>query len=145
MWVEVFVLFNIAGLAADISLAHSINSFAHWAEYVPLAFSLTAPPVLLVAMLMGPMAGKMPAWRALGHAVGWVAIAIGIAGMILHLQSGFFEHRTLASLVYAAPFAAPLIRIVMPPQRNELMDLWLRQVALAAQVINSLLRQVQNE
>jgi hypothetical protein len=107
-WVEVFVLFNIAGLAADISLAHSINSFAHWAEYVPLAFSLTAPPVLLVAMLMGPMAGKMPAWRALGHAVGWVAIAIGIAGMILHLQSGFFEHRTLASLVYAAPFAAPL-------------------------------------
>jgi hypothetical protein len=55
-----------------------------------------------------PMAGKMAAWRGLGHAVGWVAIAIGIAGMVLHLQSGFFEHRTLASLVYAPPFAAPL-------------------------------------
>jgi hypothetical protein len=108
MWVEVFVLFNIAGLAADISLAHSINSFAHWAEYVPLAFSLVAPPVLLVAMIIGPMAGKMAAWRALGHVVGWAAIAIGIAGMVLHLQSGFFAHRTLASLVYAAPFAAPL-------------------------------------
>jgi len=70
MWVEVFVLFNIAGLAADISLAHSINSFAHWAEYVPLVFSLIAPPVLLAAMLMGPMAGKMAAWQALGHAAG---------------------------------------------------------------------------
>ena len=33
---------------------------------------------------------------------------IGIVGLVLHLKSQFFQQWTLASLVYAAPFAAPL-------------------------------------
>ena len=47
-------------------------------------------------------------WRDLGHLVGWLAVAIGLAGVILHLDSHFFYERTIKSLVYAAPFAAPL-------------------------------------
>ena len=47
-------------------------------------------------------------WRDLGHLVGWLAIAIGLVGVILHLDSRFFHERTIKSLVYAAPFAAPL-------------------------------------
>jgi hypothetical protein len=40
--------------------------------------------------------------------VGWVAILIGVTGVILHLDSRFFYERTIKSLTYAAPFAAPL-------------------------------------
>ena len=50
----------------------------------------------------------MRLWRWLGGFVGWTSIVIGVIGLILHLESRFFEERTLASLVYAAPFAAPL-------------------------------------
>jgi len=47
------------------------------------------------------------AW-ALGLAVGGLSVGVGIAGLILHLESGFFQRQTIANLVYAAPFAAPL-------------------------------------
>ena len=47
-------------------------------------------------------------WRDLGYLVGWLAVAIGLVGMILHLDSRLFYERTIESLVYAAPFAAPL-------------------------------------
>ena len=47
------------------------------------------------------------AW-VLGLVVGAAAIAVGLAGLLFHLQSGFFQQETLRSLVYAAPFAAPL-------------------------------------
>jgi hypothetical protein len=40
--------------------------------------------------------------------VGWCSVVIGIAGLVLHLESQFFQRWTLASLVYAAPSAAPL-------------------------------------
>jgi hypothetical protein len=35
-------------------------------------------------------------------------VAVGLVGVILHLDSRFFVERTIKSLVYAAPFAAPL-------------------------------------
>ncbi len=35
-------------------------------------------------------------------------MAVGIVGLIFHLESRFFREETLESLVYAAPFAAPL-------------------------------------
>jgi hypothetical protein len=35
-------------------------------------------------------------------------VVIGLIGVILHLESHFFYERTLRSLTYSAPFAAPL-------------------------------------
>jgi hypothetical protein len=108
LWVEGFVLVNLAFLGPDIYLAHSVNDFRHPAEYVPLYFSLAAPIVLLVA-LIGWLAWSLDRlWVVAGHAVGWASVAIGVVGLVFHLESHFFHERTLASLVYAAPFAAPL-------------------------------------
>ena len=106
-WIELFVLFNLAGLAPDIFLAHSVNAFHSRAEYVPLIFSLVAP-VLLLPALWALTTGRLALWRWLGFLVGGTAVLIGIIGLVLHLQSQFFQQWTLASLVYAAPFAAPL-------------------------------------
>jgi hypothetical protein len=108
LWVEAFVLVNLAFLSVDIYLAHSVNQFREPAEYVPLYFSLAAPVVLLVGLLVGEWGGYRPAWRDLGYLVGWSAIGIGLVGVVLHLDSRFFYDRTIKSLVYAAPFAAPL-------------------------------------
>lgn len=106
LWVEAFVLFNFAGLVADIFLAHSTNQFRHSSEYVPLYFSMAAAATLAVII---PLRRRRPAiWRDVGHLVGWLAVAIGLAGVVLHLDSQFFYVRTIRSLTYAAPFAAPL-------------------------------------
>jgi hypothetical protein len=106
-WVELFALFNLGGLAPDIFLAHSTNRFHAAAEWIPLAFSLAAP-VLLLPAVWALTAEKFSLWRILGNVVGWISVLIGIAGLVLHLQSQFFQQWTLASLVYTAPFAAPL-------------------------------------
>jgi hypothetical protein len=106
-WVELFVLFNLGGLAPDIFLAHSVNAFRSRAEYAPLFFSLAAPVALLLA-LWGLTTARLGLWRWLGFIVGAAAVLLGVAGLVLHLQSQFFQQWTLASLVYAAPFAAPL-------------------------------------
>jgi hypothetical protein len=106
-WLEVFALGNLGFLAPDIYLAHSTNLFHRAAEYVPFYFSLAAPAALLLAFVAA-WRGAVRGWRALGHVVGWGAVAVGIAGLILHLRSRFFYEETLESLVYTAPFAAPL-------------------------------------
>ena len=106
-WIEIFVLFNLGGLAPDIFLAHSVNAFQSRAEYAPLIFSLVAPALLLPA-IWALATGRLAVWRWLGFIVGGTAVLIGITGLVLHLQSQFFQQWTLASLVYAAPFAAPL-------------------------------------
>jgi hypothetical protein len=105
---EAFVLVNVAFLSADIYLAHSVNQFRHPAEYVPLYFSMVAPIVLLAALAAFKPGTSNVAWRDLGLLVGCAAILVGCVGVVLHLESQFFIHRTLKSLVYAAPFAAPL-------------------------------------
>jgi hypothetical protein len=106
-WLEAFALVNLGFLAPDIYLAHSTNLFQHAAEYVPFYFSLAAPAVLLLAAVAA-WRGSARGWRALGGAVGWGAVVVGVAGLVLHLGSRFFYEATLASLVYTAPFAAPL-------------------------------------
>lgn len=95
---EYFVLLNVSFLAIDIYIAHSINEFAHWAEWIPFYFSVAAPFVLLIG------------WRGklAGYLVGYASILVGITGFILHLESQFFTHYTVKSLVYTAPFVAPL-------------------------------------
>jgi len=108
LWVEAFAVINLAFLALDIYLAHSTNHFRRWTEYIPLYFSLLAPFVLLIGLVARERFGYTAAWRDLGYFVGWLAILIGLTGVILHLDSRFFYDNTLKSLTYAAPFAAPL-------------------------------------
>jgi len=107
MWVELFALSNLAGLAPDILLAHRTNYFRHRSEYIPLIFSIVSPVVLLPAVVLLAR-GQLKWWRILGFVMGWGAVLIGVTGLVLHLESQFFQRWTLASLVYAAPFAAPL-------------------------------------
>jgi hypothetical protein len=106
-WVELFALFNLGGLAPDIFLAHSTNQFHAAAEWVPLIFSLAAP-ILLLPAVWALATERYLLWRVLGHFTGWISVCIGVVGLVLHLQSQFFQEWTLASLVYTAPFAAPL-------------------------------------
>jgi hypothetical protein len=115
-YVELFAAGNIAFLAVDIGLAHAVNAFANPAEWIPVGFSLVAIVVLVAAMALGglrparssegPTARRVA--RALGLMVGWGAVAVGIVGLLLHLDSAFFKEQTLKNLVYTAPFAAPL-------------------------------------
>ena len=95
---EYFVLLNISFLAIDIYVAHSINAFAHWAEWIPFYFSVVAPFILLIGR-RGALAGYM---------VGYGSIAVGILGFLFHLESQFFALYSIKSLVYTAPFVAPL-------------------------------------
>ena len=106
LWIELFVTQNFAGLVLDIFLAHSQNHFRRASEYIPLWFSAVAA-VTLAAVV--PLRRTRPAvWRDVGHLVGWLSVIVGLAGVVLHLDSRFFEERTIRSLTYAAPFAAPL-------------------------------------
>jgi hypothetical protein len=106
LWIELFVTLNFAGLVLDIFLAHSQNHFRRASEYIPLWFSAVAA-VTLAAVV--PFRRTRPAvWRDVGHLVGWLSVIVGLAGVVLHLDSRFFEERTIRSLTYAAPFAAPL-------------------------------------
>lgn len=116
--VELFALSNLAFLALDVYIAHSTNSFALSAEWIPVLFSVVSPLVLLVAMWqqksIAPCLATSPSRpgttvaRGLGLLMGGGAIVVGIAGLLWHLNSQFFVNATLESLVYTAPFVAPL-------------------------------------
>jgi len=103
---DLFVVFNLAFLALEIYLAHDINDFRDSLEWIPFYFSLIAP-VLLVLSLAGRRIRVRWA-RRLGWIVAVAGIVIGLAGVILHLQSQFFVRPSFDALVYTAPFAAPL-------------------------------------
>jgi hypothetical protein len=104
--VEWFALGNLAFLALDIYMAHSINQFAHWAEWTPVVFSLGVPIVLLPGVLA--RRHRTGTARFAGMSVGIASVLLGIVGMVLHLESTFFSEQTLKALIYAAPFAGPL-------------------------------------
>ena len=97
---QLFAVSNLAFLGVDIALAHAENHYARIEEWIPLGFSALAT-VLLLPGLFVPQ-------RRIPLLVGTLSIAIGVAGMIYHLRSGFFLEQTVRGLVYAAPFAAPL-------------------------------------
>jgi hypothetical protein len=106
IWIELFAILNVGFLTFDIYLAHSVNQFRNEAEYIPLIFSATAPVFLIVGLAARP---RWPAaWKDVVYLVGWAAVLVGLTGVILHLESHFFYERTLRSLTYSAPFAAPL-------------------------------------
>ena len=118
--VELFIFMNVSFLAGDVYVAHSMNGFAHWAEWIPFGYSLTAPVLLLIAMALSgsvsppvnvpgqSLSSRRRASRLLGMIIGWAAIAVGVMGLVWHLDSQFFADATLKNLVYTAPFAAPL-------------------------------------
>lgn len=108
LWVEMFVTANLAILAADIYIAHSVNHFAKRAEYIPLYFSMAAPLVLAALIALRWAGGFVAAWRDAGYLVGGLSILVGLGGVLYHLESRFFLDHTIKSLTYAAPFAAPL-------------------------------------
>jgi len=108
LWVELFATSNLGVLAADICIAHAMNSFRKWPEFIPLVVSLVAPTILLAGIWMRWRWGKNGLWFYGGQMAGWLAVLTGLAGVLWHLESSFFLERTLRSLTYAAPFAAPL-------------------------------------
>lgn len=108
LWVELFVTVNLAILAVDIVIAHSVNHFGKPAEYIPLYVSIAAPVVLVILIGLRWTGGFHSPWRDVGYLVGWLSILVGLGGVLYHLESRFFLDRTLESLTYAAPFAAPL-------------------------------------
>jgi hypothetical protein len=138
LWLDGFALANLGCLAADIYLAHSTNDFRHVAEWAPFVFSLMAPWVLLVGLAVSRGRAESHAWKLSGHAVGWTALALGVVGLLLHLESHFFRERTLDSLVYTAPFAAPLaysgigLLLIMNRMVDEHSREWPRWVVLLA-------------
>jgi hypothetical protein len=106
LWIEGFAILNLGFLAFDIFLAHSVNQFSKRAEWIPFFFSVTTPMILLIGLTQRKK--RRAIWMTSGYLVGWMAILVGITGVILHLGSHFFYERTIRSLTYSAPFAAPL-------------------------------------
>ena len=106
---ETFVLSNYAFLILDVYLAHSVNRFRHEGEWIPVGFSIVAVLVLTPALVLRPRGrGGEPFMRHVGLVVGYASIAVGLAGVAYHLNSQFFSQWTIRSLVYTAPFAAPV-------------------------------------
>ncbi|MEE8149732.1 MAG: hypothetical protein V3T75_04680 [candidate division Zixibacteria bacterium] len=105
--IEIFVIVNIGFLAIDIFIAHSANAFHYPTEWIPFYFSLVAPILLLVEFVAN-WRNRERKLQTIGRVVGYCSIAVGILGALFHLNSSFFETQTIHSLVYAAPFAAPL-------------------------------------
>ncbi|MDE3269074.1 MAG: hypothetical protein OYH77_02190 [Pseudomonadota bacterium] len=94
---DVFIISNFIFLGLDVALAHAIDAYV-LVELAPCIFSALATVALLI-------------WRERRLArllVAGGAIAVGIIGMVLHLEGSYFVDLTTRSLVYAAPFVAPL-------------------------------------
>ena len=105
---EWFVVANFAFLVLDVFLAHSVNNFRHPAEWTPVVFSAVAAAVLAPALWQASGSTRGSYAHRVGLALGFASVVLGIGGVVYHLQSQFFSQGTLRSLVYTAPFAAPL-------------------------------------
>ncbi len=131
--VEAFIWSNLALLGGDVALAHAENAYARREEWIPIGFSAAAAIVLLPGLVS---AGLRERQRVLALGVGVAAILVGVAGMIYHLASAFFEKQTLANLVYAAPFVAPLayvgVGLLLVMTRMEPLERWSGWVVLLA-------------
>lgn len=135
-WLELFVLGNVGFLAVDIYLAHSVNDFASRWEWLPFVYSLAAPALL--AFGWARERGGHADGRRLAILVGAFGIAVGLGGMVLHLESAFFQQTSLHNLVYTAPFAAPLayaglgFLVLLSRLEDPDSEAWARWVSLFA-------------
>jgi hypothetical protein len=105
--IDIFIIVNLSFLALDIFIAHSTNEFSRSAEWIPFYFSLIAPIFLGIESWRN-WSNKQRKTQLISIVIGSISIIIGVAGLIWHLHSSFFEYYTLKSLVYTAPFIAPL-------------------------------------
>jgi hypothetical protein len=106
--VELFAVGNLAFLTLDVFIAHSINAFHYPIERIPVGFGIAGAAVLFTGLAVDAFDLRRAAVRWAGYLVGWSAILVGVIGLFLHLRSSFFDQQTLKSLVYTAPFVAPL-------------------------------------
>jgi len=113
--VEAFAASNLAFLVLDIWVAHSVNDFHHPAEWIPFWYALAGAAALTgnLALARPLRSGARRAYhegagRWIGIGVGFTGVLVGVSGLLWHLSSSFFERTTLESLVYSAPFVAPL-------------------------------------
>ena len=105
---EAFVLSNYAFLILDVYLAHLVNRFRHAAEWIPVGFSVAGVLVLAPALVVR-LGGRGTSFaHPAGRVVGYASVVVGLAGVLYHLDSQFFSQWTMPSLVYTAPFAAPV-------------------------------------
>lgn len=104
---EIFVMANLAFLVIDVCVAHAVNYFTHWAEWIPVGFAVVGSGALLVA-LFRRLRADAKARRWVDEVVGWGGVLVGVAGMVWHLEGQFFQTVTMERLVYSAPFVAPL-------------------------------------
>jgi len=106
--VELFAVANLAFLTLDVFIAHSINAFHYPIERIPVGFGVVGAAILFTGLAVDAFDLRRATVRWAGFLVGWSAILVGVIGLFLHLRSSFFDQQTLKSLVYTAPFAAPL-------------------------------------
>ena len=106
--VELFAISNLAFLTVDVFIAHSINAFHYPIERIPVGFGAAGAAVLLGGLVVDAFNLHRRTARWAGFVVGWAAVLVGVIGLFLHLRSSFFDQQTLRSLVYTAPFVAPL-------------------------------------
>ena len=106
--VELFAVANLAFLTLDVFIAHSINAFHYPIERIPVGFGIAGAAVLFIGLAVDAFDLRRATVRWVGYLVGWSAILVGVIGLFLHLRSSFFDQQTLKSLVYTAPFVAPL-------------------------------------
>ncbi len=142
---ELFLLMNVAGVGLDILVAHKVNNFENPWEWAPIlvlgrgdgSLCVGADALGIVSgTVRGPTRHFRAAGRALGVLIGLGSVVVGVAGLIFHLQSRFFQEQTIHSLVYTAPFVAPLaytviglLIILNRLQRSDTVD-WGRWVVL---------------
>ena len=100
---ELFIIVNYGFLILDIFYAHSINSFSHHGEWIPLIFSMMAVIFLLINFLVVKINKKI-----ICYLVAFFSIVVGTVGIYFHLESQFFQNTSLRSLIYTAPLIAPL-------------------------------------
>ncbi len=111
---ELFIGVNLSFLVLDIWVAHSVNEFAEFAEWIPVVFTVAGAVAVFANLVLGrPVRDSGRSFQErggfwVGMGVGGAAILVGVSGLVLHLESSFFQVMTLRSLVYSAPFVAPL-------------------------------------
>jgi hypothetical protein len=104
--VLIFCALNFFLIAVDIQLAHQISNVRYdIASTAPMMSAVAG----LVVVIASAFAGRFPRLSVnLNRMAASLGIILGLSGGWFHIAK-FLELKTVSSLVYSAPFAAPLI------------------------------------